>query len=117
VRSLPPGRLHERRARREDLRRAWGRPERFELLAAESDSTEVAEGRLRAVADWLATSEEVVEAELVRSAAAETLYVDVPDTFDRPQLEEWQAYAVVDGRLAPAFGGGGWTIEPAPIAA
>jgi hypothetical protein len=42
--------------------------------------------RLRVVADWLAVAEEVVEAELVRSARVETLYVDVPDTFDRPQL-------------------------------
>jgi len=105
------------RARRDDLRRAWGRPERFELLAAETDSTEDAAARLRAVADWLADGDAPAEGELVRGAAVgarvEIVYIDVPDTFDRPELEEWRAYALVDGRLAPAFGD--WTLDPAPI--
>ena len=119
IRGLPAA-ADFRPARRGDLRRAWGRPERFELLAAESETTEEAARHLRAVTEWLAVGEASVAAELVRAAATgtriETLYLDVPDTFDRPQLQEWQAYAAVDGRLAPAFGSG-WTIEPAPISA
>ena len=105
--------------RRGDLDRAWQQPERFDLLAAESETTEEAAAHLRAVADWLAVADELVEGELVRVAAIEarleTLYVDVRDTFDRPQLREWRPYSVADGGLAPAFEGG-WTIDPAPIA-
>jgi hypothetical protein len=105
-------------AHRDDLRRAWGRPERFELLAAEIDSTEDAAVRLDSVSKWLGVADAPVEGELVRAAAIgariETLYIDVPDTFDRPKLEEWRPYALVDGRLAPAFGGG-WMLDPAPI--
>jgi|GEM_PF-5881716 len=118
LRDLPAAAAFEP-TRRGDLRRAWQQPERFDLLAAESETTEEAAANLRAVADWLAVVDVPVEGELVRAAAigapVETLFVDVPDTFDRPQLREWRPYAVVDGRLAPAFDGG-WTIDPAPIA-
>ena len=105
--------------RRGDLGRAWQQPERFDLLAAESETMEEAAVHLRAVADWLAVGDLPVEGELVHAAALgarlETLYVDVPDAFDRPQLREWRPYAVAEGGLAPAFDGG-WTIDPAPIA-
>jgi hypothetical protein len=107
-----------RPARRRHLRRAWARPERFDLLAAEREATNDAAAHLRAVAEWLELGDAPVDAELVPAEAVgarlETLYIDVPDTFDRPQLREWRPYAVADGRLAPAFSGG-WTIEPLPI--
>jgi hypothetical protein len=118
IRQLPSA-AEFRPARRRELRRAWERPERFELLAAETEATDDAAAHLRAVADWLAAADATVEGELVPAAAIgarlETLYIDVPDTFDRPELREWRAYATVDGRLAPAFSGG-WTIAPVPIA-
>jgi hypothetical protein len=104
--------------RRGDLRRAWQQPERFALLAAGRDTTEEAAAHLRAVAEWLGAADVPVEGALVQATAVgarlEILYVDVLDTFDRPQLREWRPYAVGDGGLAPAFGDG-WTIEPAPI--
>jgi hypothetical protein len=74
----------------------------------------VARRAARAAAGFASRGSAPVEGELVRAAAVDTLYVDVPDTFDRPQLREWQAYAVADGHLAPAFGGG-WAIDPSPI--
>jgi hypothetical protein len=35
----------------------------------------------------------------------ETLYFDLPDTFDRPRLHEWQAVCRSGGNLSPVLGG------------
>jgi hypothetical protein len=93
---------------------------RARLLAADGAETDVAFRRLEAVSAWLSLDGDVpVAGELVAAAAEgariETLYFDVPDTFDRPELREWRPYAVRGGRLSPAFRDG-WMLAPAPVA-
>jgi hypothetical protein len=66
----------------------------------------------------LARRRRSVEGDLVRAddigARVELLYGDVHDTFDRPHLREWPAFARRGDRVAPAFDGG-WTLDPLPI--
>jgi hypothetical protein len=71
---------------------------------------EVALAGFEQVADWLSTkSDASVQGELVNVSgegiSVETIYFDVPDTFDRPVLREWRPTAHVTGALSPVFGG------------
>ena len=95
--------------RRRELLRAW-KPPGFDPFERENSA-------VSAIADWLAV-DAPVDADLVRAdeigAQVELLYGDVHDTFDRPHLREWQAFALRGDCLAPAFEGG-WTLEPLPI--
>jgi hypothetical protein len=124
-------------SRRSDLKAAWGlerklltrwdgnadpvRLLRDRLVAAEGESTHEATIHLRTLLDWFAADEELAPAaDLVRAdehgARVETVYFDVPDTFDRPQLHEWRAFGLKHGRLSPAFGER-WVLVPEPVAA
>ena len=46
-------------------------------------------------------------------AVAETIYFDVPDTFDRDVLRKWRATARVGEAITPVFGGE-LVLVPAP---
>jgi hypothetical protein len=125
LRGLPPATTFAGTTRR-DLLSAWeseapvfGRwdsPDHLLSLAREravagepSESRSVLES-LDALVRWFREKpDDVVDGELVRVDAddwtVETLYLDVPDTFDRPILREWTPLARLEGRVTPLFGG------------
>ena len=104
---------------------SWDQPDQLLSLArewavaAEPSETSEALERLEALVQWFrAEPDAVVEGELVPvgdgEVTVETLYLDVPDTFDRPVLHEWTALARHDGRVTPVFGGE-LVLVPEPI--
>lgn len=65
---------------------------------------------LASLVTWFtAAPDEPIAGDLVEASAdgavVETLHLDVPDTFDRPTLREWPAFAMCAGTVAPVFGG------------
>jgi hypothetical protein len=81
-----------------------------QAVATEPSETTEALQSLEALVRWFrAKPDAAVEGELAPIGAGErtveTLYLDVPDTFDRPVLREWAALARHDGRVTPVFGG------------
>jgi hypothetical protein len=83
---------------------------RERAVAADPSSLEAALAGLEAVAEWLNTeTESPVEGKLVsvssEDVSVETIYFDVPDTFDRPVLREWRPTARVTDAVSPTFGG------------
>jgi hypothetical protein len=126
---LPP-------SRRSHLEAAWGlerifaprdegappaRVVRDRLIAAALRSTEEASAHLLALVDWFGADAELpVGSDLARAkeigAQIETLYFDLPDTFDRPMPLEWQAFALTADGLTPAFAAT-WVLVPEPVTA
>jgi hypothetical protein len=98
-----------------DLFGVWDEPDHLLLVAHEravaaepSETTGALEG-LDALVEWFGSEPgAAVEGELQRLApdahVVETLYFDVPDTFDRPVLREWAAFARRGDRITPVFG-------------
>jgi hypothetical protein len=89
---------------------------RQRVVAADPSSVEDALAQLDAVASWLQREPDApVDGALVDApdgAGVETLYLDVPDTFDRDVLREWRATASIDGRRTPVFGGSLVLVPP-----
>jgi hypothetical protein len=82
---------------------------RERAVAAEPGETANALRSIDAIVHWFREEPDApVDGELVavasHGASVETLYVDVPDTFDRPVLHEWPAVARRGGHVAPVFG-------------
>ena len=118
VRGLPRAREFPP-AERIDLRAAWDleAPREWSVIAARDSEPAEAVRRIDAVVAWLAAdAHSEVSGDLIRvpDADVEDVYVDVPDRFDRPVLNEWRPYARRDRHLSPAFRGN-WTLTPAPI--
>jgi hypothetical protein len=91
---------------------------RRRTVAADPSSAEEALGELEAVASWLQDEPNAaVEGSLLgasgEGAQVETLYFDVPDTFDRDVLREWRATARIGDQVTPVFGGE-LVLVPAP---
>jgi hypothetical protein len=91
---------------------------RARAIAADPSSLEDALAQFEAVALWLQLEPDApVEGALVRGAVRgariETLYLDVPDTFDRDALREWRATALVNDRVTAVFSGE-LVLAPAP---
>jgi hypothetical protein len=94
---------------------------RDRLIAAALRSTEEASAHLLALVDWFGADAELpVGSDLARAkeigAQIETLYFDLPDTFDRPMPLEWQAFALTADGLTPAFAAT-WVLVPEPVTA
>jgi hypothetical protein len=90
---------------------------RRHVVAADPSSVEDALVQLDAVASWLQREPDAaVEGALVGAPASgagvETLYLDVPDTFDRDVLREWRATASIDGAATLVVGGGLVLVPP-----
>ncbi|HMJ00744.1 MAG TPA: hypothetical protein VK488_12980 [Gaiellaceae bacterium] len=131
---LPPATEFARTMRR-DLLSAWqseaplfGRwdsPDQLLSMAREravagepSEPSDALES-LDALVRWFREApDDFVDGELVPFSAGErtgeTLYFDVPDTFDRPVLREWTPLARREGRVTPLFGGE-LVLVPEPI--
>lgn len=94
----------------------WDSPDQLLSLARErsvagdpSEPSDTLES-LSALARWFREEpDDVVEGELIpldgSEWAVETLYFDVPDTFDRPVLREWAPLARREERVTPLFNG------------
>jgi hypothetical protein len=94
----------------------WDSPDQLLSLAREravagepSETSDVLESLDTLVRWFREKPDDVVDGELVPLGAGErtveTLYFDVPDTFDRPVLREWTPLARREGRVTPLFGG------------
>lgn len=131
--NLPPADAFAQAARR-DLLAAWrGEAQIFRefddptrlvqlvrerAVAADPSSVDQALADVEAIADWLTAAPDTpVKGELVsllgEEAVVETIYLDVPDTFDRPHLREWSGAARIAGKVSPVFGGQ-LVLAPAP---
>ena len=79
--------------------------------AVASDPSDLAQlvAAVEQLASWFAADPELpVDGHLAEASdrvTVETLYFDLPDTFDRPRLHEWQAAGLSDGNLSPVLGG------------
>jgi hypothetical protein len=94
----------------------WDSPEELVSLARErtvagepSEPSDALES-LDVLVQWFYEApHDIVDGELAPLGSGEwivqTLYVDVPDTFDRPVLREWSPLARHNGRVTPLFGG------------
>jgi hypothetical protein len=100
-------------------------PEQLLTLAHEwtvaSDPSPTADAleALASLFTWFTSEPDAtVEGELVDArtdgATVETLYLDVPDTFNRPTLREWPAFSRRGQAVAPFFGGS-LALAPAPL--
>jgi hypothetical protein len=104
----------------------WDAPERLVTLTRErvlstnpSELGDALDGLAALVAWFTDDADAAVNGELVsvtaEGATLETLYVDIPDTFDRPVLREWPAYSRRGDLVTPVFGGG-LVLFPEPAA-
>jgi hypothetical protein len=83
---------------------------RTRAVAADPSTLDDALAQLERVAGWLrADLDAVVGGALVSAssgdAAVETIYLDVPDTFDPGVLREWRPTGRVRGQIIAVFGG------------
>jgi hypothetical protein len=83
---------------------------RQRAVAADPSSLEGALAQIEMVAGWLwADPDVVVDGSLVNAvsegAAVETIYFDVPDTFDRDVLREWRATSRIGDQITVVLAG------------